>query len=233
MGRVALLLPTRQRPEYFVRFMESALNTADRPEDVLISAYIDKDDSTYDHLIFPTNVFITIGPRIILSEMWNRAFDKVKDQAEYFGHMGDDIVFRSKSWDTQIKEAIDAYPKKIAFVWGDDSTDQSQRNEFGTHGFVHKNWCDVIGRFVPPYFSSDYNDTWFNDVAQALNVRRYLHDVKTEHCHISLGKMPIDQNAVDRLTRHAKDRPDEIYNSQEKRIERLDEIEKLREFINA
>lgn len=231
MGNIALLLPTRQRPEYFMRFVESALKTADKPEEVIISAYIDEDDKTYDDRVFPKSVYITHGPRIILSEMWNRTYEAVKDMAEYFGHMGDDIVFRSNGWDTAIKEAIDSYPKKIAFVWGDDSNGESQRNEFGTHGFIHKNWCDVVGRFVPPYFSSDYNDTWFNDVAQALNVRRYLDSVKTEHMHVSLGKMPMDQNTVDRLVRHERDKPGDIY--ADKLPERIEEIEKLREFINA
>jgi hypothetical protein len=164
------------------------------------------------------------GERIILSEMWNRCWKIAK--GEYFGHMGDDIVFKTKGWDTEIKNAIDSFPKKIGFVWGDDVNDQSQHYEFGTHGFVHKNWTDVIGRFVPPYYSSDYNDTHFNDVSKELGVQKYLHHVVTEHMHYTVGKPrwtrtpKIGWPGIPETSRR------KFINSQEKRIERLDEIEK-------
>jgi hypothetical protein len=229
--KISLLLPTRQRRKELIRFWTSAMNMADQPSDVEVVAYVDHDDvSTYEGLKLRGLTFI-IGPRIVLSEGWNECWRAAK--GEYFMHCGDDLVFRSKGWDTAFTEAIDAYPGKIAFVWGDDLNSDSQRNEFGTHGMVHKNWTDVVGRFVPPYFESDYNDTWFNDVAQTLNVRRYLHDVKTEHMHFSLGKSDMDNNTKERLVRHERQQPDRIYNSLEKQAERALEVERLREFINA
>lgn len=225
---ISLLLPTRQRREELARFYVSAMNMADRPHEVEVVAYVDNDDDSYKGLKLPRLTFV-VGPRLVLSEEWNECWRQAK--GEYFMHCGDDLVFRSKGWDTHMTEAIDSYPGKIAFVWGDDHNDESQRNEFGTHGMVHKNWTDVIGRFVPPYFVSDYNDTWFNDVAKALNVRRYLHEVKTEHMHFSLGKSEIDQNTKERLARHEANDPGQIYNSPEKQAERQQEIEKLRAFI--
>lgn len=226
--KISLLLPTRQRRKELTRFYVSAMNMADRPNDVEVVAYVDHDDESYKGLKLPRLRFV-VGPRLVLSEEWNECWRHAK--GEYFMHCGDDLVFKSKGWDTMMTEAIDAYPGKIAFVWGDDFNSDSQRNEFGTHGMVHKNWTDVIGRFVPPYFVSDFNDTWFNDAAQAMNVRRYLHEVKTEHMHFSLGKSEIDDNTRERLARHETQHPEEIYNSREKRAERQQEIEKLREFI--
>lgn len=235
MSKIALLLPTRKRPQNLVRLLESVASTADNPENIIVSVYIDDDDTSYDHLIFegPVRVVITRGPRIILSQMWNKAYEAVKDEAEYFWHGGDDIIFRSNGWDTLVKDAIDSHRKKIAFVWGNDHSPESERNVFGTHGFVHKNWTDTLGRFVPPYYSSDYNDTHFNDLANALNVAHYLHDVHTEHMHYSLGKAEIDETTSDRLERHAKDRPDLIYNSPAMCKEREEDAEKLRKFKDA
>ena len=142
-----------------------------------------------------------------------------------------DIVFRTDGWDCAIEEAITARPGNICFAWCNDVSPESNRNEFGTHGFVHRNWTDITNRFVPPYFASDYNDTWFNDVARALGVTTYLHNFVTEHMHYSLGKAEIDQNTKERLDRHAQTKPDQIYSSDEKRLEREEEIKRLREFI--
>lgn len=230
---ISLLLPTRQRPHHLIRLAQSVLDTADEPDEIELVTYIDEDDSSYDRLPIQVQWTIVRGPRQIdgkvnISVMWNMCWEQAK--GEYFMHCGDDIVFRSKGWDTKIKEAIDSHAGKIAFVWGNDATPESQRNVFGTHGFVHKNWTDIIGRFVPPYFVSDYNDTWFNDVARMLNVAHYLPEVWTEHMHYSVGKAEIDQNTKDRLERHGQDNPEKIYANT--LPERQEEAEKLRKFIN-
>jgi hypothetical protein len=228
--KISLLVPTRQRRENFIRFYESALETATNPKNIEVVGYVDEDDDSYDRLELP-QLTLVHGPRVVLSEAWNKCWDNAT--GEIFGHMGDDIVFRTKGWDVDVTEAIKARPGYIAFVWCNDVSPESQRHEFGTHGFVHKNWTNITNRFVPPYFASDYNDTWFNDVARILNVTTYIHHQITEHMHYSLGKSEIDQNTQDRLDRHAATHPEEIYNRPEMQAERQAEVEKLREFINA
>lgn len=227
--KISLLVPSRQRKEQFVRFYTSAMSTADLPGRLEVVMYVDDDDNTYDGLnLF--NLTIVKGPRVVLSEMWNKCWENAT--GDIFGHMGDDIVFQTESWDTAIREAIAARPGNIAFVWCNDVSPESNRNEFGTHGFVHRNWTNITGRFVPPYYASDYNDTHFNDVARALGVTTYLHNFITEHMHYSLGKAEIDQNTRDRLDRHAATNPKAIYDSEEKRLEREEEIQRLRKFID-
>lgn len=230
---ISLLLPTRQRPTQLIRLAQSVLDTADNPDEIELVTYIDYSDKSYSRLPIPMNWKIVRGPRYIdgkvnLSIMWNKCWEKAS--GEYFMHCGDDIVFRTKSWDTKVKEAIDSHAGKIAFVWGNDKTPEAQANVFGTHGFIHKNWTDAIGRFVPPYFVSDYNDTWFNDVARLVNVAHYLPDVWTEHMHHSVGKAEVDKNTRERLKRHKLDDPALIYSQTQD--ERHEEAEKLRRVIN-
>lgn len=227
--KISLLLPTRERPEQFKRFYHSAMDTADKPGRIEVAIYVDDDDNSYDGIDF-YNLKKVRGERIVLSEMWNKCWDVAT--GDIFGHMGDDIVFRTEGWDSAIEEAINARPGKICFVWCNDVSPESQRNEFGTHGFVHRNWTNIIQRFVPPYYASDYNDTHFNDVARALGVGTYLHNHITEHMHYSLGKAEKDQNTLDRLDRHASTKPKQIYYSEEKKLEREEEIQKLRQFID-
>lgn len=228
--KISLLVPTRGRPDWLDRFYKSAMAMAEHPEQVEVVVYIDDDDDSYDKMNLPRLVKVR-GPRIVLSQMWNACWENAR--GEYYGHMGDDIVFRSKHWDTMVTGAIDAHSGKIAFVWGNDHSPESQRNVFGTHGFIHKNWTDVVGRFVPPYFVSDYNDTWFNDLANMLNCAVYIHEIQTEHMHFSMGKSKIDKTTQDRLDRHEKNDPRELYYSEELVLERQQEAEKLRKFKDA
>lgn len=211
----------------FLNFYSSAMELAHHPGLVEVVYYTDDDDDSYDGLDLYNATHIH-GDRIILSQMWNMCWKFAT--GEIFGHMGDDIMFRTEGWDDIVRHEFSQRPDRIAFLYGDDRNEESQHNEFGTHGFIHKNWTDVIGRFVPPYFSSDYNDTWFNDIATELHRINQI-PIVTEHLHYSLGKSPKDQNTEDRLIRHEKDKPEEIYNSREKRMEREDEIERLRQFI--
>lgn len=235
---ISLLLPTRQRPEQLIRLYDSVMNTADRPMNVELVVYVDDDDDSYDSIDLKRYPQLRIirGPRhhdgqVNLSIKWNECWKVAR--GEIYMHCGDDIVFRTRSWDSQVAEAINARPGKIALVWGNDWELGTSRGEFGTHCFIHKNWTDVVGRFLPPYFVSDYNDTWLNDVGEALKVRSPLDNMWIEHMHHTRGKAVMDQNTEERLKRHDMYHPDELYQEPKLVAERYQEIEKLREFINA
>ncbi len=228
--KISILVPSRQRRNSLMQMYNSAMDMADNPRDVEVVVYADEDDTQYNDMGF-LRMKVLRGPRIVLSEMWNACWKQAK--GEYFLHAGDDLRFRSKGWDTEMTKAIDEYPKKIAVVWGDDWLDGTYRNESGTHCMVHKNWTDTVGYFVPPYFVSDYNDTFFNDLGEKLHVRKYLHHVKIEHLHFTLGKAEIDDNTRERLERHEKQHPDQIYKSDWFQAEIEQKREALQEFIHA
>lgn len=206
---ISLLVPTRGRRAGFQRFAESAFETATNKEDLEIVARIDDDDlDTYGGLEIP-GVFWVPGPRITLSECWNDAFRA--SRGEIFGHMGDDIIFRTPGWDQMVRDVFDQYQDKIVFVHGDDGGHPNGKN-FGTHGFLHQRWVWATGYFVPPYFSSDWADTWNNDVANALD-RRVFVDILTEHMHFVHGKGILDKTHQERLARGARDNVEVLYQS--------------------
>ncbi len=221
---VSLLVPTRNRPDNLKRFYDSAMQMADKPTQIEVVAYIDNDDLSYDFSF--SRLRYVRGPRIVLSQMWNKCYEMAL--GPIYGHMGDDIVFRNKGWDTLVKDKFKEFEDKIVFVHGDDMSNV-HLDQFGTHGFLHKNWVDAVGYFVPPYFSSDYNDTWLNDVANAINRRVYIHDLKTEHMHFAFNKGPVDITHEERLKRHENDNVGGIY--QDKAPERDADAEKLRKVM--
>lgn len=219
---ISLLLPSRGRPDNIERLAKSALDTAARPEEVELIVYIDNDDDSYNGREYPANVHIYKTERTVLSVYWNMAYAKAR--GDILMHCGDDIVFHTQGWDTIVEQEFDKYPDKIVLLYGDDG-DPNQEKNFGTHSFIHRKWAETVGYFVPPYFSSDFNDTWLNEVADNLG-RKVKIPIFTEHMHWAFRKGELDLTHAERLVRHHKDNTPAIYAS--KADERLADTEKLR-----
>lgn len=200
---ISILCPTRGRPDQLAAMWATARETAEGPIE-LVTRLDDDDRSDYPDL---GDVRIS-GPRGLLSSYWNDCHAAAS--GEIFMHAGDDIRFRTAAWDTRVVEVFESVPDRIVFVHGDDGF---QHERLGTHGFLHRRWVEAVGYFVPPYFSSDYNDTWLTEVADRIGRRVYLPDVVTEHMHPNAGKGEWDLTHRERLARHSQDDVDALYRS--------------------
>lgn len=229
---ISILTPTRGRPDNIVRLVKSACDTAFDRDRLEFIFYIDVDDELSGRQVerlamtgqYPS-LMIIAGERIMLSEMWNECARHAR--GDIMMHCGDDIIFRSNNWDELVIAEFNKYPDKIVLVHGRDGYQDAR---LATHGFRHRNWMSVVGNFVPPYFSSDYNDTWVTEIADALGRRSYLESVYTEHMHPVAGKAEMDQTHQDRLERHARDDPGRIY--KELANVRQEEVRLLQAFID-
>ena len=129
--------------------------------------YVDNDDQKTINFLekkikqSEVKIIFTVGERIVLSEMWNICHSFAS--GTIFNHCGDDLRFRTKNWDKIVRNKFSQFEDRIAFIYGRYGI---QPKSFGTHGFIHKNWVDTVGYFVPPFFSSDYNDTWLNELLE-------------------------------------------------------------------
>ena len=191
--KISILCPTRGRPDNVNRLLGSIHDTATIMPEVVF--YVDDDDASFPGAVGSSDVKVVRGPRILMSEMWNKCLEASTGEILMMG--GDDLIFRTKGWDDQVRRAFATFPDRLVFVHGDDG---HWHEKFGTHGFLHRNWIDVIGYFCPPYFTSDYNDTWWNDIANAVNRRVYLPFV-TEHMHPVWGKAEWDKTHKERMAR--------------------------------
>lgn len=221
---ISILAPTRKRPQQVRNLLRSIQETATyRPEVVF---YVDEDDKESIVLKdeFPAVKFV-IGPRICLSQCWNKCAEVAT--GEIFMHAGDDFLFKTEKWDEMVMQAFRSYPDRLILVHGDDG---HWGEKFGTHSFVHRRWVETVGYFLPPYFSSDYNDTWLNEVAERIGRRIYLPFVN-EHLHPLFGKGEWDETHQDRLKRHQEDKVDELY--QQLAPKRAEDAAKLMAAIQA
>ena len=229
---ISILLPTRGRPDNVERLVQSAEATVAAPTRLEFVFYVDDDDHATIRRLIDLEVrtrvrfVIRMGPRRLLSECWNECARHATN--EIMMHCGDDIVFRSADWDQYVREVFDGVPDKIALVHGRDGF---QDGKLATHGFTHVRWMDTVGYFVPPYFASDYNDTWLTEVADSLARRWYLPEVFTEHMHPVAGKGEWDVTHQERIERHRADDCDEIW--RRTAPQRVIDIEKLRAVIDA
>lgn len=220
---ISILLPSRNRPENIERLWNSVKDTADNVDDIEIVIAVDNDDPQLEAYKKWKPI---IMDRTVLSVYWNKCYEAAR--GPIFMHAGDDIIFRTKGWDTAVLQAFNEHPDNIVFVHGDDGGGNGQN--FGTHGFIHRDWAEAVGYFVPPHYVSDYNDTHLNDVANMIGRRKYI-DILTEHMHFAFGKGPLDTTHQERLERHREQNVDQLYAS--KRDEREQDANKLRALMQT
>lgn len=229
--RISLLIPTRKRPDNMQRVVDSAFKKANKPSEIEVIFYIDNDDNESTKKIgklgnWPQVGYVP-GERIVLSQMWNECW-KVAT-ADIGMHCGDDVVFITQGWDNIIYQAFQEVSDKIMFAYGRDGIVDS--DELGTHGFIHRNWVETVGYFVPPYFSWCYNDTWLTDVSKKIGRLKYIPELLIEHLHPAhqSKKIAMDSTYLEASARGRRDKCLDIYNSKEH--ERVADAAKLTKFI--
>lgn len=206
---ISLLVPSRGRPDQLIEMWHTAIETADDVDDLEMIIRVDEDDHSYDFLRSRGargQIRWVAGPRILMSDLWNETWKIAR--GDIFMHCADDIRFRSPGWDLRVKYQFDKIPDRIAFIHGRDGVHDES---LGTHGFLSREWTDVVGTFLPPYFSCDYNDTWLDDVAREINRKIFDGEIFTEHMHPAVGKGPMDQTHLDRLDRDRQDNNTQLY----------------------
>ena len=223
---ISILVATRKRPKLLKRMFESAINTAKYSDKIEMSVYIDRDDEeTLEYLkTLNDNVRVIIGDRIIMSDMWNKAYERAT--ADILMGCADDLIFRSKDWDEKVINTFSQYEDKIVLVYPDDLI---QRSRLATHLFLHRRWVETLGYFSPPYFSCDYADTWLDELANTIGRRIFLPDVIIEHMHFTVGKGEIDDTHKERMARCTRDNTGRLYS--QLAYKRQIDIQRLRNAI--
>jgi len=189
--RIAILTPSRGRPERLLDHWVSFLETVAHPELIHLYIYIDGDDQCledYKCLDFPRKDLISmhIGPRTIMSDMVNILYDQSKqEEIIYFG--ADDLLMRTEHWDEVIRKGFDRFLDKLVLFFGrDDCESQHISKEFSSHPVIHRNFVDAVGYVSPPIFTCDFADTWINDIFKRIGRVEKL-PYYNEHVHYLVG----------------------------------------------
>ena len=238
--KISIVLPTRNRIQGLQQFFTSLVNTTAYFKKLDICLVIDDDDpdtkNYLDNHSFNLNIKYTIIPhgKHILGEWWDIGYHKLAT-GSIIMLCADDFRFKTNHWDQLVYDEFAKYDDKILLVYGDDLF-VSKRLQIATYSFVHRTWIENSPFWLPPYFTTDYVDTWISDVADSLKRRVFLPNLVIEHMHFLAGKVTPDKQAnLDAYKRimHEKNTEEnkKIYFSQEKINERFKHTESLRKLL--
>jgi hypothetical protein len=164
---ISLVCPSRGRPELAERMVNSVLK--DPGCEVEIMLYLNDNDPTLEEYVKrldPTHYQIGVDRSPAYS--WNMLANTAKHDIIFL--MGDDAQVQTPNWGVIVKSVFDRFPDKIAMV---APKAEGLGNSKCPHFFLHRNWINTLGYFVPPQFHLHYVDHWCRDVAKS--VGRYCH----------------------------------------------------------
>jgi hypothetical protein len=193
---LAIITPTRGRPERFAELVEAVEKTAGG--DVLIVSCVDEDDPTraeYDRLTPPTPGQLRYyGPRRSLS-MWtnqvalNMPVLQGPDAPRYLASLGDDHRPRTHGWDRILIDAIEGLPGGFGFAYGNDLL---QGEQMPTAWVVSADVVRALNWMMLPSCEHMYVDNAILALGQAADRIVYCPEVIVEHVHPVAGKAAWD-----------------------------------------
>ena len=141
-NRIAVLIPSRSRPQYLERAIASVLDTSTRA-DVLV--YLDDDQiGLYDNIVASERVIVVYGPRVGPVKSANQLVTDHPDYSAY-GLITDDTTMITPGWDLWLLDVLSAFPGRLVVV--------SPRHNLGEHvdmPFVSREWIDLVGWYACP-----------------------------------------------------------------------------------
>lgn len=190
---IAVLVPTRGRPDNIRRLIEAFTRTA-AMESTHLWVCVDRDDLRCDEYKdvqaqeWGSPVLWTYGEPARLAAWHNRMAPQLWQKHTILGSWGDDHYPHTQGWDVLVDQAFASQPQP-ALVYGDDGF---QGATLPTASFLHSNIVKAFGYWCPPRLEHLYIDNWWDEVGKAFG-RRYLPEMKIEHLHWQTGQADNDE----------------------------------------
>lgn len=197
---VSLLLPTRGRPRFLSRLLDSVVATTARLDRIEIILYIDEDDVETQEVSHPALSLVKlVRPRGKTMGHMNQACFEAS-RGRYAMLFNDDAVCRTKGWDLKTISAFSRFPDDIALVYGNDL---HRGRNIPTFPILSRAVCGLIGGICPRDYRNIFIDVHIQDVFRQLaglgfDRTLYLEDVVFEHMHHEAGKAAMDEVYVKR-----------------------------------
>ena len=176
--KIALLCPTRERPNDVERLINSIRDTASELNNITLYLGVDENDITkkeVEKLADINKSFVDIIPIPVstdgkfmgLGKIWNIMYNHIPD--EIIGMVGDDMIFETKSFDTMILDEFKKVNDNVLMVHANDGM-RGAGNPFphdkplAVNSFIHRLYCETFGRYTIEDFLHGFHDTHIQDV---------------------------------------------------------------------
>ncbi len=186
---ISLLIPTWGRPQRLRDAVDSAIDTADRPDDIEILVRVAKDDPEHDRYaaLEPMGADVAY---LADCNSYGQAIERLQRLA--FGEIlfagADDIIFTTRGWDTKVRDAFASVPDQLLVAYANNGQGRRKCEHF----FTSRKWVDTVGYMVWPEFRHFCVDQWVEECATAIDRLHFLEDVVVDHRHKKYGKAPND-----------------------------------------
>ena len=187
---LALLLPSRGRPEAALAAARSAHATASAPERLCIEVGVEPDEAdAYRHAFGDHAAWIR---PLHSGGNYVRAIRELHRQAPagIYGFCADDFRFETPGWDAEIRRAADDLPERLGLLYADDGL---QGEQLATAPFVTAEWIACVGNPLPGDYTHLFCDTEITQIARSAGLLRFLPAVKITHRHYLAGEAVFDE----------------------------------------
>lgn len=207
---IAILTPSKKRPEGIKRLVESSLEKSSFPSRIYYFFLISRNDKASESMLqalkkdLTENIFWEYesrrkrGEDVNYSKFWEILFNKSLEYDPYcFGFFGDDCEFRTFSWDSMIIEEFKKNQNKPFFI----RTNESGHNfrKLSTLFFTNKILHDIVGYYMPIQYKQTWMDSWWDEVCKKAGCFEFFQHIITYHHSIVLKRAPIDENYREKL----------------------------------
>lgn len=188
MKELAVIVPTRGRPENIVDLDVALLETTD-PADLRLYLAVDADDTeihAYRAVAEAIDATVLVGESSGgMTAALNRVAVRVAAFHPAVAFLGDDHRPRTPGWARRFLEALDP----PAFVYGNDLL---MGERIPTAVAMTSDVIRALGYMAPPTLAHLNVDVAWLEWGRRLGRITYLDDVVIEHVHPAAGKAPLD-----------------------------------------
>jgi len=209
---IGLTFPTKGRVEKVERLIASLRGFDPDKHKVTLYLGLSEDDPQYDlYLDLETRYKGDISVKCVtlskwegLGEAFNEIIEKSGDEIETYSMFGDDMVFKSSP--QIVFDEIEHFfnsecdASKLGVIsFNDGFHNKNRPDPIAINGFVHSNWVDCLGMFIPSSFYADYSDNWLADIGKMIGRWKYCPDITIEHLHFVYNKSEMDDRCLEKL----------------------------------
>src|SRR5215475_2728020 len=116
MRDLAILVPSRGRPESVARLTEVCAKTCETDYQ-LVWAFDDDDPDIQASKRAARHGYVYTGPRKGLAEWTNVLWREHRHDFRYFASIGDDHIPKTDGWDKQLTTALELQSGGFAYCW--------------------------------------------------------------------------------------------------------------------
>lgn len=180
---LSILVPTRNRPAQLQTLLTSLAETTAEPACLEVVLIIDADDSQSQQIHHPSLMIrrIVVPPGLSMGSLNMAGYEAAAGR--YLMLLNDDVICRTKGWDSAIAACFSCAPDDILLVHVNDTLMQTALCTFPV---VSRTVCELAGGICPReylrYRIDDHIEDIFNLLAYLGECRTiYLPEVIFEH----------------------------------------------------